>query len=709
MIGRLLLGLFLIVSVSFPVSADATDNKKEEEKEDIGSITVEDESEALALTHSPMPVSIIEMEKYHGRAISLNEVLQRVAGVQIRQQGGLGSASTIAIQGLEGKRVKVFIDGNPLNAPDGTFGINDIPIQFIERIEVYKGVVPARFGGDALGGAVNVVIREFTGDYADLTFSAGSYDTYRGTAVLKKDFMDHKYEVGVGGFYNYAANDYLMNSPYVDGLEIKRDHDAFQSILYAFAGSANDVWFDEVHLELVRYESQKEIQGIKTPIYAAESNSDLNVVVLSFEKERFFSDRLEFEYDFVFADLNLNLVDKAQTCYDWNGNPRPCPGVGGEMEGIPNDSDDQQAELRHDLNLNYSFSKDYAVNFHLNSQHSKKEPQDELAGEALGYDIGAFPSDSTNTVLSLGLESSHFSEAMANDIGIKYYLYDYEVTSQERALTSEPVQTNNDGNEFGFYEAIRYEPIEGLFLKASYEHAYRLPNNDEIFGDGVNITSAPNLKPEEADNFNLGVFYEKFNFYRLPWLKAEANLFYRYIENLIKLEPGVHTMGYVNLGEVEVTGFELEVQTDLTENWYVYANYTNQSLVDKQETLAGTNGTPNPTHDHDLPNVPNQYANFGIEYKILGLFMYDSLFKIFWESNWVDEYYYGWELSRYQNRKIDAQFTHTAGVEYSFMDDMWILGFEVRNLTDEEVVDVFNYPLPGIQYRFNLRYVWNQL
>ena len=87
----------------------------------------------------------------------------------------------------------------------------------------------------------------------------------------------------------------------------------------------------------------------------------------------------------------------------------------------------------------------------------------------------------------------------------------------------------------------------------------------------------------------------------------------------------------------------------------------------------------------------------------------DSLLKFFWETGWVDEYYYGWELSEFQDRKIDAQISHTAGVEYSFMNDSWILGFEVRNLTDEEVTDVYNYPLPGTTYHFNLRYVWNTL
>ena len=708
MSAKLVFAITLVLCLTFSAAGLQASVEKEtdEDTADMGNITVEDESETITLTHSAMPVSVIEMEQFHGRNISLNEVLKRVAGIKIRQEGGLGSKANIAIQGLEGKRVKLFIDGSPLNTPDGTFGLNDLPIQLIERVEIYKGVVPARFGGDALGGAVNVVTREFEGNYVDVTASAGSYDTYRGTLVLKKNFDKQKIEWGIGGFFNSAANDYVMDSPYVDGLTIKRDHDQYTSWILGTAGKIKERWFDEIEIELVHYESDKEIQGVKTPIKEAKSQSRLNVAVLSFEKEHFFSDNLAFEYDFAFVDMTLNLIDKADTCYNWDGTPRACSGVGGEINGIPHDSADKQTDLRNDLNLNYRLHPDYAVNFHLNAQYTDYQPNDDLAGESLGYDVGAFPSDKTNTVASLGLESSHFSSAVVNDMGVKYYHYDYNITSQERGLTATPVQSHNSGGEFGYYESIRYEPLQDLFIKASYEHAYRLPNSEEIFGDGITITSAPDLVPEKADNFNIGLLFDRRDLWRLPWFKAELNVFYRHINDMIKLGYGTHTAGYVNLGEVDVKGFEIDLQTDITDHWYVYLNYTNQSLTDQQKKLAGTRSTPNPTYGLDLPNVPKQYGNIGLEYKLLGLFRNDSLFKVFWETNWCDQYYYGWELSRNQDRKINAQFSHAAGLEYSFMDDRWIIGFEVRNLTDEKITDVFNYPLAGRSFYLNLRYSW---
>jgi vitamin B12 transporter len=108
----------------------------------IASLSKEQE-DAKAIKRSVMPVTVISGSQIENRAGDLNEILERQAGVQVKETGGLGSASHISVRGLEGKRVEIYIDGNPLNSPDGSLSINDIPLQFIERIEIYKGTIPA--------------------------------------------------------------------------------------------------------------------------------------------------------------------------------------------------------------------------------------------------------------------------------------------------------------------------------------------------------------------------------------------------------------------------------------------------------------------------------------------------------------------------------------------------------------------------------------
>jgi vitamin B12 transporter len=150
------IGLFSQNKSTEPSKKESETKTNELQEVTIISLT-EEQKEVLKVKNSINPVTIITAKQLENRAGNLNEVLARQAGVQVRSSGGFGSEARISIRGLEGKRVQVFIDGNALNTPDGSFGINDLPVQVIERIEIYKGSVPAYLGGDGLGSAVNVM------------------------------------------------------------------------------------------------------------------------------------------------------------------------------------------------------------------------------------------------------------------------------------------------------------------------------------------------------------------------------------------------------------------------------------------------------------------------------------------------------------------------------------------------------------------------
>ena len=89
---------------------------------------------------------------------SLNELVNRTSGVKIREEGGVGSDFDLSINGLSGNSVRYFIDGVPLDSKGSyvTLPLN-LPVNLIDRVEIYKGVVPASLGTDALGGAVNII------------------------------------------------------------------------------------------------------------------------------------------------------------------------------------------------------------------------------------------------------------------------------------------------------------------------------------------------------------------------------------------------------------------------------------------------------------------------------------------------------------------------------------------------------------------------
>ena len=82
---------------------------------------------------------------------NLGDALAKAPGVKLRESGGVGSDMQLMLDGFSGKHVKVFIDGVPQEGVGNSFGLNNIPINFADRIEIYKGVVPVGFGTDALG------------------------------------------------------------------------------------------------------------------------------------------------------------------------------------------------------------------------------------------------------------------------------------------------------------------------------------------------------------------------------------------------------------------------------------------------------------------------------------------------------------------------------------------------------------------------------
>ena len=108
------------------------------------------------------------------------------------------------------KTVKVFIDGVPMDNFGSSFQMNNIPINLAERVEVYKGVVPIWLGGDALGGAINIVTSSKPRTYVDASYSFGSFNTFK-TAVNAGYTSKSGFTTEINAFQNYSDNNYCVN------------------------------------------------------------------------------------------------------------------------------------------------------------------------------------------------------------------------------------------------------------------------------------------------------------------------------------------------------------------------------------------------------------------------------------------------------------------------------------------------------------------
>jgi iron complex outermembrane receptor protein len=157
--------------------------------------------------------SIVEAGEWAGTAKNVADALGELAGVQTRRWGGAGSYQTVSIRGIQGSEVLVLCDGIPLNsALGGAVDLGKFAPSRVREIEVYKGLTPGRFGGNSIGGVINLKTKAVQdGHSAEAEIAAGSYG-YRNYSVSFAPPGTGKFSTQGGFSVTRSENDY----PYLD-------------------------------------------------------------------------------------------------------------------------------------------------------------------------------------------------------------------------------------------------------------------------------------------------------------------------------------------------------------------------------------------------------------------------------------------------------------------------------------------------------------
>lgn len=676
------------------------------ESTELEKVVVFGKTKAQVIRESPEAVSVINAKELQGRSISLETILNKTIGLKVGQSGGLGSSSRIIVHGLEGNRIQILWDGIPMSTSDGTFSLDEIPIDIIERIEVYKSIIPARFGCDGLGGAVNIVTKEFSTDYLDASYELGSYRTHKGSVFSRKNFPKSGILLGAGGYYTSAKNDYSFRVPERENLLVKRDHDRFRSYMLKGKIAFTKLWFDEISTEFGYYNRFNEIQGVLKNIQHAENKSGMFMLENKLIKSGMLNNRLNFESHFSLSHTTNNFVDTARVNHDFEGNIYPSPNGQGETGDVPHNSNDKGLEINERINFDYRLSANHSLNLNTLINHARRQPSDDIASQHASFVIGGFPSKKTSVVSGLTWEAKLFGRKLTNMFSAKYFHLHSEIedlTSYE--MIEAPKKKSNTTSQIGWIEAMKYEPFRDFHLKASYQRAIRLPNSQELFGDGIITFPAAGLKPEKSHNFNLGFLIDKNDVLGLSRLQFEVNGFYMQVSDMIKLMKQHMAAGYVNAEKVHIKGIETELKLDISPTVYAYGNLTYQDVRDVLDYLPSTQA-PNPTKGLRLPNIPYLFANFGAEYHSDRLFKNWHV-KAFWDGKFTEEFFYFWELTELQKRRIPRSFVNDIGLLLTYKNK-YSIALEFHNLMNKEVWDQFRQPLAGRTLHLKFRYVFSK-
>ena len=677
------------------------------------------QAEINRIRQSPMAVTVVDGSKLRGRSSGIEEILTRTSGIKVRKTGGLGSASRISVHGLEGKRVAVYINGFPLNSPDGSFDINDIPIDVIKYIEVYKGIVPAEYGGDGLGGAINIVTREDECDLVGFTQELASFGTSKTLASAQKLFAKSGILFNVAFFKNKSKNNYTMswpvfetNLPASEYRKVRRNNDYYDADFYHVGIGFRKLYFDKLDLECAFYRNKKGIQSLSFDSQHAYMKSFNIMPTLHIEKNDFIFKGLEMKSSLVIPVIQTNLIDTTTRRRQWDGTITQA--MGETEDNLLNESHNRQFELRNKFNLKYTFGQH---TFNINDQLALSDyrPKDERMNDYLGFDPSSFPSKMISNNIGVSHLYASSNHRFQNSLTISIYYLKSKIFRTSDALSkaqmkdaSAPKQTSVNKTYYGFSEGVSYEFWKGVRGKFSFSHNVRLPDTGELFGNGMSIKPSVNLLPEIGDNLNVGTIIDTRNVMGLTRVQWETNFYYMYIQNMIRLFPADIRSIYINLGKTSTLGFDTDLKVDITPNVYAYFNLTLQDIRDRQKWLNDAKGTDNPTYNKHVPNIPSFYYNYGMEYHVEGLLGKKELSRVYVDVSHVGEFDWGWQMSTLPDQRkkwiIPSNDVFTIGLQQSFWHNNVSLSFEVENIFDKENYMEFKMPLQGRTFKAKLRF-----
>ena len=178
-----LLIVFLIISASINAQKKDTINLKE--------VSVTSNRITLPFSKTSRTITLITADDIiKSSATNVADLLQNVAGVDIRRRGIDGMQSDLYIRGGNFDQTLVLIDGVKMDdVQTGHHSMNAmLPLENIQRIEIIKGPAARIYGQNAFTGAINIVTKKITDNSLDVGFNYGSYNNKKGTASFTQKF-----------------------------------------------------------------------------------------------------------------------------------------------------------------------------------------------------------------------------------------------------------------------------------------------------------------------------------------------------------------------------------------------------------------------------------------------------------------------------------------------------------------------------------------
>jgi len=633
-----------IMSLILPIESWA--EEKEEEVIRLEEIVVTATKTEKKIEDAPGSVTVISKEEIERRNIkTVDEALSEVVGVfDKRNKGLMDTTSSVRLRGFHGDQYTlILLDGQPLNdAYTGGLEWGMLPVDNIERIEVIRGAASALYGGNAMGGVINIITKTPEKLELSATGGYGTHDTRRYRLSAGNRFLD-KFSLRLG--YEEESTDGYETTPVVRNIS---------------AGAGTDPGgypMNDKYGNPTRW-----VVGDKGKNSAEKSSLDAKAT-------------------FDFSDTGTLALTALSGSHEYDYGPpntymgtfsgSAIAGPGQHASFSPNNFISYTGIGRNETDIYTLSFKELFASVQLNAQAGTVRTDDRYTLESGGSSMTYYDSPGTlkitdgeswfseiradvpigeSHLLTLGT-SYRTDESDTNDYDVPYYrsysgkgnstFYSggkdriWAVFVQDEWSIAEPVTIylggrydtwkvydgasgvpgsetsygSNTESEFSPKASAVWKAFPDTTLRASIGHAFRPPNLYELYRTwtswGTTYQCNPNLKPETVWTYEAGV--DQYYFDKKTWLSLTGYI--NDIDDLIYYKTDGSTKTRMNAGEARTYGMEFEVSQQITDWLMAWGNYT---WTDAKIT---DNPTDPESEDKKITGIPRTMFNIGIDAK----------------------------------------------------------------------------------------------
>lgn len=514
-----------------------------------------------------LSATVIEGDTLKGRKITLNEAVSESTGVHLRRYGGLEDFATLSIRGSTSEQSLIYLDGMLLNpAEGGGTNLATIPIDQIERIEIYRGAAPARLGTSSLGGVVSLKTkRGLEPRLTKLRGSYGSWNSWESGIFQSQNFRNSSYLVDyqltrTDGDFSFLNDQGTPFNPSDDQREARSNNElARHNLLFKFS---KELPVGELQVQETFLREDRGIPGLGSLTSTA-------------------------------ADLSTT---KTMTQFDWSEeNWRLAPYFQYQKQQFSDPLGEIGLGIQENDNDTYTYGGDSSLEYLLGTAHHLTVVVG-YRGEQFLEDSGQPTSKNLRNQGNIGLED--------------------EMTFwEERLLLNPSFRLENIFNE-GTRESTqhlpsgkigaRYQVTPPLSLKTNFARANRIPNFSELFGDRGSLIGNPDLVSESGWNWDIGSVVGQETY------RWETTYFLNHAKNLIQfVQTSQNTARAENLTAARIQGVETSLWVPLFDFADVTANYTFQHPVNTSG-LPGTSGKILPGRpQHEVSGQSSLFNHWG--------------------------------------------------------------------------------------------------